>query len=91
MSCSPFDLKEYFLHELPSPQRVQVEAHVNNCLTCREELEGLDEDGAETLVLARLLVAEHVAEGVCRRSAQIVADCSSVTTSRRPGAAGRQA
>ena len=41
MSCSPFDLKEYFLRELPSPQRVQVEAHVNNCLTYREELERL--------------------------------------------------
>ncbi len=41
MSCSPFDLKEYFLRELPSPQRLQVEAHVNNCFTCREELERL--------------------------------------------------
>jgi anti-sigma factor RsiW len=41
MSCSPFDLKEYFLRELPSPQRLQVEAHVNNCITCREELERL--------------------------------------------------
>ena len=41
MSCSPFDLKDYFLRELPSPQRVQVEAHVNNCSTCREELERL--------------------------------------------------
>ena len=28
MSCSPFDLKDYFLKELPPPQRVQVEAHV---------------------------------------------------------------
>ena len=41
MSCSPFDLKEYFLRELPSPQRVQVEAHVNHCPPCREELERL--------------------------------------------------
>jgi anti-sigma factor RsiW len=41
MSCSPFDLKDYFLHELPSPQRVQVEAHVNHCPPCREELERL--------------------------------------------------
>jgi anti-sigma factor RsiW len=41
MSCSPFDLKDYFLRELPSPQRVQVEAHVKTCLTCREELERL--------------------------------------------------
>src|SRR5206468_9274401 len=41
MSCSPFDLKEYFLRELPSPQRFQVEAHVKNCFPCREELERL--------------------------------------------------
>ncbi len=41
MSCSPFDLKDYFLQELPSPQRVQVEAHVKTCLPCREELERL--------------------------------------------------
>ena len=41
MSCSPFDLKDYFLQELPSAQRVRVEAHVKNCLGCREELERL--------------------------------------------------
>ena len=41
MSCSPFDLKDYFLQELPSPERVQVEAHVNHCPACREELERL--------------------------------------------------
>ena len=41
MSCSPFDLKEYFLQELPSPQRLQVEAHVKTCPPCREELERL--------------------------------------------------
>jgi anti-sigma factor RsiW len=41
MSCSPFDLKEYFLRELPSPQRLQVEAHVKTCSPCREELERL--------------------------------------------------
>jgi anti-sigma factor RsiW len=41
MSCSPFDLKDYFLRELPSPQRLQVEAHVTHCPTCREELERL--------------------------------------------------
>ena len=46
MSCSPFDLKDYFLQELPSPDRVQVEAHVNHCLTCREELERLQLPGA---------------------------------------------
>jgi anti-sigma factor RsiW len=41
MSCSPFDLKDYFLRELPSPQRVLVEAHVESCAACREEVERL--------------------------------------------------
>lgn len=41
MSCSPFDLKDYFLKELPSPQRLQVEAHVRTCDTCREDLDRL--------------------------------------------------
>ncbi len=41
MSCSPFDLKDYFLKELPSPQRLQVEAHVKSCDACREDLDRL--------------------------------------------------
>jgi anti-sigma factor RsiW len=41
MSCSPFDLRDYFLRELPDKDRRQVEAHVRNCLTCREELDRL--------------------------------------------------
>jgi anti-sigma factor RsiW len=41
MSCSPFDLKDYFLKELPSPQRIQVEAHVTHCPACREEVDRL--------------------------------------------------
>ncbi len=42
MSCSPFDLKDYFLEELADPQqRHQVEAHVRSCRSCHEELERL--------------------------------------------------
>ena len=41
MSCSPIDLKDYFLKELAGPQRSQVEAHVRACSACREELERL--------------------------------------------------
>ena len=41
MSCSPFDLKDYFLKELTDPQRRQMEAHVNTCQPCREELDRL--------------------------------------------------
>jgi anti-sigma factor RsiW len=42
MSCSPFDLRDYFLQELPDPQQQsQVEAHVKTCGACREELNRL--------------------------------------------------
>jgi hypothetical protein len=41
MSCSPFELKDYFLRELTDPQQRQVEAHVKSCETCREELDRL--------------------------------------------------
>jgi hypothetical protein len=42
MSCSPFDLRDYFLHELAGPhRRLQVEAHVKTCAACREELDRL--------------------------------------------------
>jgi anti-sigma factor RsiW len=41
MSCSPFDLKDYFLKELPDPQQHQVEAHIRTCEPCREELDRL--------------------------------------------------
>lgn len=41
MSCSPFDLKDYFLKELADPQRRQVEAHLQTCSNCREELDRL--------------------------------------------------
>jgi anti-sigma factor RsiW len=41
MSCSPFDLRDYFLKELPDSERRQVEAHVRNCQPCLEELDRL--------------------------------------------------
>ncbi len=41
MSCSPFDLQDYFLQELADPQRLQVESHIRSCVPCREELERL--------------------------------------------------
>jgi hypothetical protein len=41
MSCSPFDLRDFFLKELADPQQRQVEAHVRNCAPCREELDRL--------------------------------------------------
>jgi anti-sigma factor RsiW len=41
MSCSPFDLRDYFLQELADPQQRQVEAHVKACQSCQEELDRL--------------------------------------------------
>src|ERR1035438_2905432 len=41
MSCSPFDLRDYFLRELADPQQRQVEDHVKVCQQCREELDRL--------------------------------------------------
>ena len=41
MSCSPFDLRDYFLKELAVPEQSQVEAHVKSCADCRTELDQL--------------------------------------------------
>ena len=41
MSCSPFDLKDYFLKELLPAQTLQLEGHLKTCRGCREELERL--------------------------------------------------
>lgn len=42
MSCSPFDLKDYFFGELSEPSRVETETHLSSCASCRDELAGLD-------------------------------------------------
>ena len=41
MSCSPFDLRDYYLKELTDPQQRQVEAHVKDCSACRAEMDRL--------------------------------------------------
>jgi hypothetical protein len=41
MSCSPFDLRDFFLKELTDPQQRQVEVHIRACAPCREEVERL--------------------------------------------------
>jgi anti-sigma factor RsiW len=38
MTCSPFNLSDYLLEELPEPERRQMEAHVKSCSPCQEEL-----------------------------------------------------
>jgi anti-sigma factor RsiW len=41
MSCSPFDIRDYYLKELTDPQQRQVEAHVKDCPACRQEMDRL--------------------------------------------------
>jgi anti-sigma factor RsiW len=41
MSCSPFDLRDYFLKELPDTESRQVDTHIKGCARCREELQQL--------------------------------------------------
>jgi anti-sigma factor RsiW len=42
MSCSPFDLKDYFFGELAAQDRHTVEQHLAACTSCREELDSLN-------------------------------------------------
>ncbi len=41
MSCSPYDLRDYFFDELPGDQRGHVRAHLKTCEPCGAELESL--------------------------------------------------
>jgi anti-sigma factor RsiW len=52
MSCSPFDLRDYFFGELPEEDRRQVDLHSRSCLTCREELNRLRSTQAALLAVA---------------------------------------
>jgi anti-sigma factor RsiW len=61
MSCSPFDLKDYFLQELPPAARIQVEAHVDHCAACREELERLQLTGAALFALRDEEIPQRIA------------------------------
>src|ERR1043166_5101819 len=61
MSCSPFDLRDYFLRELPDPQQRQVEAHVKSCQTCREEIDRLNLTEAALLSLRDEEIPQRIA------------------------------
>jgi hypothetical protein len=52
MSCSPFDLRDYFFGELPEEDRRQVDLHSRSCVTCREELNRLRSTQAALLAVA---------------------------------------
>jgi anti-sigma factor RsiW len=61
MSCSPFDLRDYFLKELPEPERKQVEVHTRTCDACQEELERLRLTGAALLSLSDEEIPQRLA------------------------------
>jgi anti-sigma factor RsiW len=60
MSCSPFDLRDYFFKELPLPQQLQVEAHVNTCVACQEEMERLQATGAALFSLREEEIPQRI-------------------------------
>jgi len=61
MSCSPFDLKDYFFEELGGAERKEVEAHVYACQTCREELNRLRLTGTTLLSLREEEIPRRIA------------------------------
>jgi hypothetical protein len=61
MSCSPFDLRDYFLKELPNPQQRAVEGHVKGCQACREELDRLQLTGAALFSLRDEEIPQRIA------------------------------
>ena len=50
MSCSPFDLRDYYFKDLAENERSLTEVHVKTCASCREDLDRLR--GTETALLA---------------------------------------
>jgi hypothetical protein len=50
MSCSPFDLRDYYFKDLAENERRLTEVHVKTCAHCREELDRLH--GTEAALLA---------------------------------------
>jgi hypothetical protein len=61
MSCSPFDLKDYFFEELGGAERKQVEAHVTACRACRDELRRLRLTGTTLLSLREEEIPRRIA------------------------------
>jgi anti-sigma factor RsiW len=61
MSCSPFDLKDYFFQELPDTQSRQVEMHTRTCAVCREELERLELTGRALVSLGEEEIPQRLA------------------------------
>jgi hypothetical protein len=52
MSCSPFELRDYYFKELAKNERRVTEVHVKTCANCREELDRLRATEAVLLTLS---------------------------------------
>lgn len=61
MSCSPFDLHDFFFGELPEEQRRQVETHLRSCEHCHDEVERLHATRAALLTVADVEIPQRVA------------------------------
>jgi hypothetical protein len=61
MSCSPFDLRDYFLKELSAEEQVQVDGHLKGCAPCREELDRLQLTGAALFSLRDEEIPQRIA------------------------------
>src|SRR5258708_15174974 len=60
MSCSPFDLRDYFFGELPEEGRRQVDLHARACSACREELNQLRSTQAVLLSVPYEEIAQRI-------------------------------
>ncbi len=61
MSCSPFDLRDYYFRELAENDRRQMEVHVKTCAACREELDRLRGTEAALLTLPDEEIPQRIA------------------------------
>jgi len=61
MKCPPFDLRDYFLKELTTPQSAQVEEHIQSCLECREEFDQLRLTEAALFTLREEEIPQRIA------------------------------
>lgn len=61
MSCSPFDLRDYFLKELSDPEGRQVEGHLKSCPACREEFDRLRVTEAALFTLREEEIPQRIA------------------------------
>jgi hypothetical protein len=61
MSCSPFDLRDYYFRELAENERRQTEDHVKSCAHCRQELDRLRGTEAALLTLPDQEIPQRIA------------------------------